>query len=151
MRRFTLTAAAAAILLLVGGCTDKSEDSRLEKPSPTNTPAPTEHTPTTTPPSLDLPNGARILVPETAGNGDLDLPEFTPDEGVYTVFASCVGKGKVKIVDRDDVGNPHPVACDGVRTVGAIHTEKKPQRLKVQVTEGTSDWQIAVVSGDRQP
>ncbi|MFV2118723.1 hypothetical protein ACE14D_09845 [Streptomyces sp. Act-28] len=151
MRRFTLTAAAAATLLLVGGCTDESEHSRPEKPGPTNTSAPTKRTPTTTPPSLDLPNGARILVPETAGNGDRDLPEFTPDEDVYTVFASCVGKGKVKIVDQDDVGNPHPVACDGVRTVGAVHTDKKPQHLKVQVTEGTSAWQIAVVSGDRRP
>ncbi|MFJ3159706.1 hypothetical protein [Streptomyces kanasensis] len=92
-----------------------------------------------------------MLVPETRASGDRNLPPFTPDEPVYTVYASCTGKGKVKILDQGDGSNPHPVACDGVRTVGTVHTEQKPQSLKIQVTDGTAEWTIAVVSGNHQP
>ncbi|KOT37100.1 hypothetical protein ADK41_21225 [Streptomyces caelestis] len=152
MRRSTLTAAALATLFLAAGCSDEPE-SEAKRPSPT---APTASStkptqaPATQPPSLDLPKNAQTLVPETTGNKDQELPEFTPQEGAYTLYATCEGKGKMLIVDRDS-SNPHPVTCNGVHTVGVVHEDKKPQHLTVQVTGGTSVWRIAVVSGNHQP
>lgn len=64
-------------------------------------------------------------------------------------MASCSGKGKVTIVDRDEKDDePKPVAGDGARTVGVIHTEKKPQRLKIVVDGAPSQWTAAVISGN---
>lgn len=93
MRRYILTAAAVAALLLAGGCTDGPEDSPSAQPGRTTatatTPAPT---PAATLPSLDLPDDARSLVPQTRASED----RVHPDEPVYTVYASCAGNGKVK-------------------------------------------------------
>ncbi|MFI8088546.1 hypothetical protein ACIF9R_09520 [Streptomyces sp. NPDC086080] len=78
------------------------------------------------------------------------MPEFTPSEQAYTVYAGCSGKGEVAIVDRAGDGKRHPVACDGARTVGVIHTPKEPQRLAIRVTGGTATWKISIVSGSQQ-
>ncbi|MFJ1982065.1 hypothetical protein [Streptomyces albogriseolus] len=150
MRRTTLTAAALATLFLAGGCSDEPE---AKRPSPTAATAsagkPT-YAPATQLPSLYLPKDAQMLVAETSGNRNQELPEFTPQEGTYTLYATCEGKGEVSIVDRDS-GNPHPVTCNGVHTVGVVHDDAKPQHLTVQVTGGPSLWKVAVVSGNHQP
>ncbi|WP_435601544.1 hypothetical protein [Streptomyces sp. C10-9-1] len=150
MRRHLLVAAAATALL-VGGCTGGAEESPPPHPGPTTSSAPPSPEPTATPPSLDVPDDARVLVPETADGEDRHLPDFTPDQDVYTIYASCTGTGEVAIADQDDEGSPHPVACDGVRTVGTVHTERTPQRLMVQVSGGAAHWRVAIVSGDQQP
>ncbi|MFF8638903.1 hypothetical protein ACF052_32440 [Streptomyces pilosus] len=153
MRRSTLTAAALTTLFLAGGCSDEPE---VKHPSPTAPTAPTAssvkptQTPATRPPSLDLPDNAQTLLAETTGNKDEELPAFTPQEGAYTLYAACEGKGKVSIVDRDS-SNPHPVTCNGIRTVGVVYEDKKPQHLTIKVTGGTSVWRIAVISGNHQP
>ncbi|MFD5497903.1 hypothetical protein ACFWOL_26600 [Streptomyces sp. NPDC058442] len=139
-----------ATLLLVGGCSDEPEAKRPSPAGPTASSDQPTRTPATPPPSLDLPKNAQFLVAETTGNRDQELPEFTPQEGAYTLYAACEGKGKVSIVDRDST-NPHPVKCGGVPTVGVIHVDKKTQHLKIQVVGGTSTWKIAVISGNHQP
>ncbi|MFJ8186536.1 hypothetical protein [Streptomyces sp. NPDC096105] len=150
MRRSTLTAAALAALFLAAGCSDEPE---AKRPSPTAATAssgkPTQ-APAPQPPSLDLPENAQTLVAETTGTKNQELPAFTPQEGAYTLYAACEGKGEVSIVDRDS-SNPHPVTCNGVHTVGVVYEDKKPQHLTVQVTGGTSVWRIAVISGNHQP
>ncbi|MGX1095856.1 putative component of type VI protein secretion system [Streptomyces albogriseolus] len=85
LRRTTLTAAALATLFLAGGCSDEPEANR---PSPTTATASAgkpAQAPATQPPSLDLPENARTLVAETTGNRNQELPEFTPQEGAYTL------------------------------------------------------------------
>ncbi|MGA5128121.1 hypothetical protein ACPCAG_33065 [Streptomyces pseudogriseolus] len=150
MRRTTLTAAALATLFLAGGCSDEPEVKRPSPTAPTASAGKPTPAPATQPPGLDLPENARTLVAETTGDKNQELPAFTPQEGAYTVYATCEGKGKVSIVDRDS-SNPHPVTCNGVHTVGVVYEDKKPQHLTVQVTGGTSAWRIAVVSGNHQP
>ncbi|MEU7281822.1 hypothetical protein AB0A69_24065 [Streptomyces sp. NPDC045431] len=88
---------------------------------------------------------------ETTGDGERELPAFTPEDGAYTVYAACAGKGKVSIGNRDGAGNSHPVACDGVRTGGVVHVEKEVQRLVIRVAGGTSEWKVAVIAGSHQP
>ncbi|MEV0300032.1 hypothetical protein [Streptomyces prasinus] len=138
-----------ATLFLVGGCSGEPEAKRPDPAGPTASPDRPTRTPTARPPSLDLPENARILVAETTGDKDRELPEFTSEEGAYTVYAACEGKGKVSLVNRNS-SNAHPVNCGGAPTVGLIYAEKKAQHLKIQVVGGTSVWKIAVVSGDHQ-
>ncbi|MFP3991414.1 hypothetical protein U9R90_28895 [Streptomyces sp. E11-3] len=88
-----------------------------------------------------------MLIPETSGRTTLKLPEFTPDQEVYTYYASCTGEARVEIVYRGDA-DPDSVACDGVPTIGLVHTEIRPHQLTVRVTGGTAAWRLAVVSGD---
>ncbi|MEU5221383.1 hypothetical protein AB0G55_01715 [Streptomyces toyocaensis] len=139
-----------ATLFLAGGCSDEPEAKRPSPPAPTASSGKPTQTPTTQPPSLDLPKNAQTLIAETTGNKDQELPAFTPREGAYTLYAACEGKGKVSIVDRDS-SNPHPVTCNGVGTVGVVYEDEKPQHLTIQVTGGTSVWKIAVISGNHQP
>ncbi|MFH9044319.1 hypothetical protein ACH4FA_33985 [Streptomyces sp. NPDC017966] len=149
MRRSILTAAALAALFLAAGCSDEPE---ARRPSPTAATASSgrpAQAPAAQAPGLDLPKNAQILVAETTGTKDQELPAFTPLEGAYTLYAACEGTGKVAIVDRDS-SNPHPVTCNGVHTVGVVYEDKKPQHLTIQVTGGTSVWKIAVVSGNHQ-
>ncbi|WP_225640924.1 hypothetical protein [Streptomyces werraensis] len=150
MRRTTLTAAALATLLLAGGCSDEPEVKRPSPTAPTASAGKPTPAPATQPPGLDLPENARTLVAETTGDKNQELPAFTPQEGAYTLYATCGGKGKVSIVDRDS-SNPHPVTCNGVHTVGVVYDGTKPRHLTVQVTGGTSIWRVAVVSGNHQP
>ncbi|WP_432057643.1 hypothetical protein [Streptomyces sp. bgisy022] len=149
MRRTLCTAAALATLFLAGGCSDEPEAKRPSPTAPTASAGRPTPAPATQPPSFELPENARTLVAETTGDTDRNLPAFTPQEGAYTLYATCEGKGKVSIMDRDS-STPHPVTCDGVHTVGVVHGDKKPQHLTVQVTGGTSVWRIAVVSGNHQ-
>ncbi|MEU5525251.1 hypothetical protein ABZ759_32710 [Streptomyces sp. NPDC047860] len=149
MRRSTLTAAAVATLFLAGGCSDEPEAKRPSPTAPTASSDKPTQTPAPHPPSLDLPKNAQTLVAETTGTKNRELPAFTPQEGAYTLYAVCEGKGKVSIVDRDS-SNPHPVTCNGVHTVGVVYEDKKPQHLTIQVTGGTSVWKIAVISGNHQ-
>jgi hypothetical protein len=151
LRRY-IPAAAAAAIFLVGGCTG-SADTDSPGGESQKTPAAStssQQADATQPPVLEVPKNAEVLVTETTGTGNKNLREFTPSEEAYTVYASCSGKGKVTIIDRDGRGEPHLVACDGVRTVGVIHTETKPQHLTIQVTDGTSNWKVAVVSGSHE-
>ncbi|MFI9268709.1 hypothetical protein ACIG5C_30630 [Streptomyces werraensis] len=150
MRRTTLAAAALATLLLAGGCSDEPEVKRPSPTAPTASAGKPTPAPATQPLGLDLPENARTLVAETTGDKNQELPAFTPQEGAYTLYATCEGKGKVSIVDRDS-SNPHPVTCNGVHTVGVVYDGTKPRHLTVQVTGGTSIWRVAVVSGNHQP
>ncbi|MFJ2948486.1 hypothetical protein ACIO8H_12700 [Streptomyces sp. NPDC087226] len=150
MRRSVLTAAALAVLFLAGGCSDEPEVKRPSPTAPTASSSKPTPAPATQPPLLDLPRSAQTLVAETTGDKDRELPEFTPEEGAYTLYAVCEGEGEVSIVDRDS-SNPRPVTCNGVHTVGVVYEDKKPQHLKIQVTGGTSIWRIAVISGNHQP
>lgn len=90
------------------------------------------------------------MVAETVGTSGRDLPAFALSESAYTVYANCSGKAEVSIVDRDGQGKPRPIACDGTRTVGVIHTDETPQRPAVQVTGGPSRWKVAVILGSQQ-
>ncbi|SCD53706.1 hypothetical protein [Streptomyces sp. ScaeMP-e83] len=117
MRRRLLTAAAAplAAVLLAAGCSGSADTPADADPK---TP-PTAGEPTAAP-ALEYPAKARALVPETSGAGSRNLPVFTPDEETYTLYADCTGKGAVTLVDWDDPdGEPHPIVCDGVSTVGS--------------------------------
>ncbi|MGA5114675.1 hypothetical protein [Streptomyces pseudogriseolus] len=69
-----------------------------------------------------MPENARTLVVETTGDKNQELPECTPQEGAYTLYATCEGKGKVSIVDRDST-NPHPVTRNRVHTVGVVYED----------------------------
>ncbi|MFH9044528.1 hypothetical protein ACH4FA_35105 [Streptomyces sp. NPDC017966] len=150
MRRSTLTAAALTTLLLAAGCSDEPEAKRPSPTGATASSAKPTRAPATQPPGLNLPKNAQTLVAETTGDKDQELPVFTPQEGAYTLYATCEGKGKVSIVDRDS-SNPRPITCNGVHTVGVVYEDKKPQHLTIQVTGGTSVWKIAVISGNHQP
>ncbi|GAA1418418.1 hypothetical protein GCM10009601_13900 [Streptomyces thermospinosisporus] len=75
-------------------------------------------------PELSLPRGAQILVPVTEGTGPADLPAFTPPTDVYSVYATCSGKGTMSIVHRDDAeGGPSKIGCNGPLTIGRVHTD----------------------------
>ncbi|MEU0578656.1 hypothetical protein ABZ465_15450 [Streptomyces griseoincarnatus] len=91
-----------------------------------------------------------MLLPETSGTGSEQLPRFIPPERVYTVYADCSGTGTVTVVDRSADGGRHPVRCNGVATVGVVHTPREPQHLAVQVTEGPATWRLSVVSGAQE-
>lgn len=150
MRRCPTAAAAALVVFFLGGCTDSADTDPSARASRTPSTKPT--TPRTVapqPPDLEVPQTARVLVPETSGTADAELPEFTPSEQAYTVYAGCSGNGEVTIVDLTGAGKPHPVACDGVRTVGVIHTPEEAQRLAIRVTGGTATWKISIISGSR--
>ncbi|WP_327317439.1 hypothetical protein [Streptomyces sp. NBC_01235] len=97
---------------------------------------------------LDLPAGARLLVPVTEGTADTDLPAFEPVTDAYTVHASCSGAGTVTIVDRKHPDQaPNRVKCDGPITIGQVYTDLVEQALSVHVSKGAATWRIAVVSG----
>ncbi|MFI1224050.1 MULTISPECIES: hypothetical protein [unclassified Streptomyces] len=162
MRRRILTAAAPlAAVLLVGGCSGSANTGTPEGAGSktTLTASGSPASPTSSPsaggasaPGLEYPEKAQALVPETSGAGNKNLPEFTPAEETYTIYADCTGKGSVTVTDRDNPdGEPHPIACDDVPTVGVIHTETVPQRLTVKVTGGAAQWVIAIVAGDQRP
>ncbi len=150
MRRYPLIVAAVAALFLVGGCSDESEAKRPDPAGPTASSDRPSRTPVAQPSGLDLPENVRILVAETTGDDDRDLPGFTPEDGAYTVYAACEGEGEVSIVGRDS-SKPHPVACNGVPTVGVVYVEKKAQHIRIQVAGGAPAWKVAVVSGNHQP
>ncbi|MEU3047626.1 hypothetical protein ABZ705_14085 [Streptomyces sp. NPDC006984] len=149
MRRYTLIVAAVAASFLIGGCSGEPGAKGPDPAGPTASPDRPSRTPGTPPPGLDLPGNAQVLVPETTGDTDRDLPAFTPEEGVYTIYARCEGRGKVSIVRRDS-SKPHPVACNDVLTVGLVYVEKKAQHIRIQVAGGTATWNVAVVSGNHQ-
>ncbi|WP_345576111.1 hypothetical protein [Streptomyces prasinosporus] len=50
-------------------------------------------------------------------------------------------------MDLTGEGGPHRISCDGVGTVGLVHTDAKQQALRVDVSDGNPDWTVAVVSG----
>ncbi|MGW1296233.1 hypothetical protein [Streptomyces sp. NPDC002533] len=157
MRRRILTAAVPlTVVLLVGGCSGSADTGAPEgagsKTSPTAGEPAASSPGSTSAPALEYPEKAQALVPETSGAGNKNLPAFTPAEETYTIYADCTGKGSVSLVDRDNPdGEPHPISCDDVPTVGVIHTEAVPQRLMVKVTGGAAQWAIAIVSGDKRP
>ncbi|NEC20398.1 hypothetical protein [Streptomyces parvus] len=160
-RRILTTAVSLTAALLVGGCSGSADTAAPggagSKTSPTaGEPAASPASPSSpgsaSAPALEYPEKAQALVPETSGAGSKNLPAFTPTEESYTVYADCTGKGSVSLVDRDDPdGEPHPISCDDVPTVGVIHTEAVPQHLMVKVTGGAAQWAIAIVSGDKRP
>ncbi|MBG0854652.1 hypothetical protein I2W78_23110 [Streptomyces spinoverrucosus] len=99
--------------------------------------------------ALDLPADAEILIPETRGGGSTDLPVFKPETDVYTIYATCTGKGRMTIVDRNNPGDdPSKIGCNGPITVGRVFTEITTQKLSVQIRGGTANWTLAVVSGE---
>ncbi|WP_431774602.1 hypothetical protein [Streptomyces cucumeris] len=99
--------------------------------------------------SLDLPSGAKILMPVTKGTGDADLPAFKPATDVYTIHAKCAGKGKMTLVDRKvPGGKPTKIGCNGPITIGRVYTDITTQALSVQVHGGNLHWSIAIVSGE---
>ncbi|CAL9511050.1 hypothetical protein [Streptomyces sp. enrichment culture] len=150
--------AAALVCLLVGGYTDSSPG---PAPLPRETRSPASHGPSgpsadaAQPPELEVPDGAEVLVAETVGAGNRDLPDFTPADPAYTVYAGCTGPGEVTLVDRGGRGSSRRLACDGVPVVGivhtggSVHTRGEPQRLAMRVTGGASTWRVAVVSGEQ--
>ncbi|MEV4877432.1 hypothetical protein [Streptomyces cyaneofuscatus] len=161
MRRRILAVTPLAAILVIGGCTNSGDtgtsDEAGRKPSPTAS-MPAMSTAQASPSGgtseleLVIPGKAQVLVPETSGSGDKDLPAFTPSEEIYTVYAGCRGKGSVTLLDRDNPdGERHSIVCNDVQTVGVIHTEIEPQRLTVHVTGGSARWKVAVVSGDNRP
>lgn len=150
MRRSPLTVAAVAASFLLGGCSGESGAKDPEPGGSTASPGRLSRTGEAAAAGLDLPGDARVLVPETAGETGRELPAFTTEEGSYTIYARCDGKGEVSIVGRDS-SRPHPVACGGVLTVGVVHVEgKEVQRLRIQVVGGAAAWSVAVVSGNHQ-
>ncbi|MFF0504006.1 hypothetical protein ACFYUH_10465 [Streptomyces fimicarius] len=161
MRRRILAAAPLTAVLLVCGCSGPTDTGSPEAVGPTapvtasgspTRPAPSPSEGGTSAPELDYPEKAQALIPETSGAGSKKLPAFTPAGETYTIYADCTGKGSVAIVDRDNPdGEPHPIGCDDVPTVGVIHTETVPQHLTVKVTDGAAQWVIAIVEGDQRP
>ncbi|MEV4784682.1 hypothetical protein AB0K53_04375 [Streptomyces tuirus] len=104
-----------------------------------------------TPSVFDLPADAKVLMPVTEGDGDTDLPVFKPESDVYTIYATCTGKGKGKmtIVDRNAQGDDaSKIGCNGPATIGRVYTDIVPQELSVRVKGGSVHWTLAVVSGE---
>lgn len=147
MRRSLSLVAAAVAGLLAAGCSTSSDHG--EENSPRKDPTKQQSKPHQDEGSaLDLPSGAKVLVPEQSGAKTGTLRKFKPAADVYTVYARCEGPGKVSIVHRDDEkSEPRPIACDGVMTVGQVHTEIETQQLGIEVAGGAARWSIAVVSG----
>jgi hypothetical protein len=88
-------------------------------------------------------------MPVTKGEGNTDLPVFKPETDVYTIYATCTGKGRMTLVDRDAPGDdPSKIGCNGPATVGRIYTDVIPQKLAVRTHGGTVNWTLAVVSGE---
>ncbi|MFD5726065.1 hypothetical protein ACFWMT_08155 [Streptomyces sp. NPDC058368] len=139
MNRHLPVFAAAAAVLLAAGCSGAAEHAPQKR---AGSPAPSRAA------GLELPARAAVLVPETSGAGDLDLARFTPQQGVYTVYARCTGKGRVTIVDADRPdADPSRIACDQVVTVGRVYSEAEAQALRMRVQGGTATWTVAVVAG----
>ncbi|MCI3153774.1 MULTISPECIES: hypothetical protein [Streptomyces] len=140
MRRCSPAAvSAAAAALLLTGCTGADAPERADTPAPTG--------PAASQPALAVPRAAEVLLPETSGTAGEQLPRFTPPEEAYTLYADCTGTGTVTIVDRSAGGGRHLVRCNGVTTVGVVHTPREAQHLAVQVTKGPATWRLTVVSG----
>lgn len=140
-----VTTAVAAPLLLTG-CTATTPDApaaRAEQPGAARPTAPAQ-------PALTVPRAADVLLSETSGTGSDQLPRLTPPEKAYTVYADCSGTGTVTVVDRSAGGGRHPVRCNGVATVGVVHTPREPPHLAVQVREGPATWRLTVVWGAQE-
>lgn len=154
MHRRLLTAAPLAAILLISGCSGPANTDTSEKshpPASAGDPAPSTSPKGSAAPSLDYPKKVPALVSETSGTGNRKLPAFTPDEEIYTIYADCTGEGSVSLMDRDNPeGEPHAIACDDAPTVGVIHAEAVPQHLAVEVTGGTAQWAIVIVTGDQR-
>ncbi|MCG7525463.1 hypothetical protein MHW47_13535 [Streptomyces sp. OfavH-34-F] len=145
----TITAA----VLLAAGCSSGQDESAVRKQpsggaSDSRSSAGKQAAPSEG--GLQVPVHAEVLVPETSGSSDLDLKRFTPEQGAYTIYARCTGKGKVTIVDVDrPEEDPNRVACDGVVTVGRVYSEVEAQSLRMRVQDGAATWTVAVVAGEQ--
>ncbi|MEU2248499.1 hypothetical protein [Streptomyces sp. NPDC019224] len=143
MTRHLPVVAVTTAVLLAAGC-----DSGPDHAPPQRTSAVPRSSPGAG--GLELPAHAHLLVPETAGDSDLALRRFTPEQGTYTIYARCTGKGSVTIVDEDrPEEEPNRVACNGVVTVGRVYSEVEAQSLRMRVRGGAATWRVAVVNGER--
>ena len=151
------TAVPALLILLFTAACSGANDADEGSPTPTARPSRTspgsssaaEPNGSSGQTALDLPSGAKILVPMTKGTGNADLPTFKPITDVYTIHATCSGKGKMTLVDRKAPGDePARIGCDGPITIGRVYTDITPQALSVQVRGGSLRWSIAIVSGE---
>ncbi|MFF3689445.1 hypothetical protein [Streptomyces sp. NPDC002187] len=144
------------ILLLATACSgpdDGEGASRTSSPRPSSTgvssAAEAEPTASSKQPNLDLPKAAKVLVPLTKGTGSRDIPDFKPVKDVYTVHATCSGKGEMTIVDRTNPDDePSKIGCDGPITIGRVYTDITTQKLSVRIQGGTVNWTLAIVSGE---
>ncbi|WP_328912383.1 MULTISPECIES: hypothetical protein [unclassified Streptomyces] len=97
---------------------------------------------------LHLPAKATVLVPETTGTADADLPNFTALTNVYTIHTACTGKGKTTIIDRNDPdSSPIRINCNRPIVVGSVYIDTALQSLAVRIRGGSAAWKVAVVSG----
>jgi hypothetical protein len=147
-------AAVPTVLLAVlfaAGCSNSGYDAQSSDPGRASVQPSAELTETAKASGLDLPKGAQVLVPETSGTGDADLPKFKPLKDVYTVHARCTGGGTMTIIDRmNPKSSPSKVSCKAPITIGRIYTDITTQALGVRIRGGDAKWSIAIVSGEHK-
>ncbi|WP_328949583.1 hypothetical protein OG345_19460 [Streptomyces sp. NBC_01220] len=93
---------------------------------------------------LEQLSGKRLLVPETNGVEDADLPEFMPPHASYTVHFVCSGSGQVTLRANGRKWISYP--CDGVENVAEQITDKFPQTVSLTLS-GSARWKAAVADG----
>ncbi|MEG8281317.1 hypothetical protein [Streptomyces sp. AHA2] len=155
MGRYTALPGALLVLLLATACSG-GDDGETTAPTARHTPSASnsssDDAEVESPPKqseLALPRGADVLVPVTKGTGTADLPTFKPLTDVYTVYATCSGKGKMTIVDRHDKkSEPSKVSCNAPLTVGRVYTDITTQKLAVHIDGADVKWKLAIVSGE---
>ncbi|MGC0208387.1 hypothetical protein [Streptomyces levis] len=156
MGRYTALPGALLVLLLATACSG-ADDGETTAPNARHTPsagnsssADAEAEGPSKQAELALPRGAKVLVPVTKGTGTADMPAFKPLTDVYTVYATCSGKGKMTIVDRHDAKNePSKIGCNGPLTVGRVYTDITIQKLAVHIDGADVKWKLAIVSGEQ--
>ncbi|GAA0654423.1 hypothetical protein GCM10009535_36400 [Streptomyces thermocarboxydovorans] len=156
MGRHTALPGALLVLLLATACSGVDQD-EAAVPNARHTPSSGKSSSNDTEaekppkrPELTLPRGAKVLVPVTTGMGSADLPAFKPPTDVYTVYATCSGKGRMSIVDRDDAkGEPSKIGCNGPLTVGRVYTDITVQKLAVRIDGAGAKWKVAIVAGEQ--
>ncbi|GHB31385.1 hypothetical protein [Streptomyces chryseus] len=154
MGRHAAVPTALLAVLLAAGCTNgtsSGDDARSNDPGRTSGQPSAKPTETAKVTGLDLPTGAQVLVPQTSGTGNADLPKFKPRKDVYTVHARCTGDGTMTIIDRNrPKDSPTNVSCKGPITIGRIYTDITTQALGVRIRGGDAKWSIAIVSGEHK-
>ncbi|MEV8597817.1 hypothetical protein [Streptomyces sp. NPDC052012] len=156
MGRYTAVPGALLVLLVATACSGAGQ----EKPAVPNARSSSSAHPSSSAdaepdgskqPEFALPKRAKILVPVTQGTGTADLPAFKPLTDVYTVYATCSGKGKMSIADRDDAKDePSKIGCNGPITVGRVYTDIAVQKLAVRIDGADVKWKLAIVSGEQK-
>jgi hypothetical protein len=93
---------------------------------------------------LNLPSGAKVLVPLRSGKGSETLPKFDSSGHSYTVVISCSGKGQIHLSPNNGSGDDS--LCDGVPWAYRVFHPSGAQEVRLSADDGAT-WKAGVVLG----